>query len=178
MSVSASIPPVYARELNCRAANSPAGSLSRDIEAAQRGWRPEKCEVIGGQCRGHRHRRQGRAHRQHGLQPLASGHDVLGCAESHPMPGKVAQRSAGRRYRCLVAPGRIEPSAVYARGVAVEVGDGREQRRPDFVPVGAGCLISDSIEATGVKPQRPQIRCDDDTASAQVGLCDSVDERL
>src|SRR5258708_36860544 len=63
----------------------------RDIEAPQRGWRPEDREGIGGQRRCHRHCQEDCAHRLHGLQTFACSPYAIACPEPSTAPGNLPE---------------------------------------------------------------------------------------
>ena len=70
--------------------------------------------------------------REHRFDAFAGGEDVGRLAEAHTIAEQMAEGTARIGERRLVGSPWIEPGALNAGDIAVEVGDGSKQRRPAF----------------------------------------------
>src|SRR4051812_30505278 len=86
----------------------------------------------GRECCDHRHPGYDATERQHGLDALTRRHYLVSRTEADRVAEKVTHGPARGIDRRLVVPGRIEPGAVRAGDAALEVGNSRDHRRPDF----------------------------------------------
>ena len=98
----------------------------------------------------------------------------LSRTETDRVPEKVAHRPAWGIDRRLVAPGRIEPGAVRAGDVALEIGNSRDHCRPGF---GRGVCLG-TIVAARMESQAVDAMQVSDAASPQVGFHDRAGNRL
>ena len=101
----------------------------------------------GRQGRDHRHAGQKTSNREHGFDPFASRHHVERRAKKDAVAEKLAHGASRGGDRRLVARRPVEPCAMRASDLALEVGDRRDHRRPGlrgFVP---GPIVTAGIEA-------------------------------
>ena len=68
--------------------------------------------------------------RQHGLDAFAGRHDIVRHTETDGVAQEMAHRPSRRVDRRLVPPRWVEPGAMRAGDLAVEIGDGGDHRRP------------------------------------------------
>ena len=106
--------------------------VAGDIEAAQRRGQVEGGEVVGRKPRNHRQGGQHRFEREHGLDAFAGGEDGGGLAEADAVAEQITEGAARIGERRLGRPVRIEPGALDAGDIAIDIGDGGKQSRPDF----------------------------------------------
>ena len=128
----------------------------------------------GRERRDHRQGRHDAAQRQHGLDAFAGRHHVARHAEADAMSEEMAHGPPRRVDRRLVAAGRVEPGAVRAGDLAVEIGDRGDHRRPGLGRrVGIGPIVAARVKAQASGSVQSR-----NAASAQIRFGDCARNRL
>ena len=150
-----------------------------DNEMGQVRRRREHAKVPRGERGGGVDVRQGRDDREHGLDPLADekrsavvgrrGAEAVG--EAVDAPGGLARP----RDRGLGGPRRVEPGAVDAGDVAVDVGDGGDERgiapEPLVAAIGESWVEPQGLEAAGAKRGSTEVVADEVEEIAVLAGC-------